>query len=91
MIPPTPELDRMRGVRDEAATISEFLDWLGSENLSICSLVKNRANPSDSYYAPISTSNEKLLAAFFEIDLDKIEKERRLLLEQIRQESTETK
>ncbi len=39
--------------------------------------------PNEGYY-PITTNIEKLLAEYFEIDLNKVEKERRALLEALR-------
>jgi len=39
----------------------------------------------DGEYIPMTTSNEKLIARHFNIDLTKVEQERRAILEAIRQ------
>jgi hypothetical protein len=41
-----------------------------------------------SHYEPVHERTEKLLAQFFEIDLNKVEEERRALIEYVRQKQT---
>lgn len=82
--PETPELDKMRSVREQAATLSEFMDFLDSENITLCDEGRHRDE-----YTPIYLSNEKLFAKFFEIDLNKVETERRAILDWLHNSQTE--
>jgi len=69
-LPETPELEKMRGVREESQKIGQFLDWLRGEGMQIV----------DGDDEPLYLSIEQLLAKYFEIDLEKVEEERRALL-----------
>ena len=77
----TPMLDKMSKVRDESRSIGEFLEWLGSRDprLYLCELDEDAKQ-----YYPSFPGIEKLLAEFFEIDLNEAEKERCQILETIR-------
>lgn len=72
-----PECEKMAAVKNEFQAIGSFLDWLEGEDLFICNLEKEE-------YRPIHTAIEKLLAEYFEIDLDKVEKERCRMLNELR-------
>lgn len=72
-----PECKKMAAVKNESQAIGSFLDWLEGEDLFICNLEKEE-------YRPIHTTIEKLLAEYFEIDLDKVEEERRQILDELR-------
>ena len=75
-----PECDKLHAVKDKSLLLTEFVDWLESQQMRICKMV-------DSDYAPyeaITESYEKLFAKFFDIDLDKLEKERVRMLEALR-------
>lgn len=77
-----PEHDRLKLISDKSQTIGAFLEWLNSESgLEICTLIEGQI---DDRFAPAGISIEKLLAQYFEIDLDKIEKEKRAMLDSIR-------
>lgn len=82
--PKYPELDKMLAVRDKSRLLSEFLDWLASEGIALCELNTERRGGE---FERIQEGYEKLLARFFEIDLDKIEEERRALLDSLRQKA----
>lgn len=75
----TPTLEKMRGIRDESQAIGAFLEWLGNEqHLTLCKL-----NKYDEF-CPTVYGTEKLLALYFDIDLDESEREKRQLLEHMR-------
>lgn len=78
--PPTPELDKMKGVKERSQSIGAFLDWLQSEREIVLAEYEYRG---ETLY-PINLSIEKLLAEYFEIDLEKVEQERRAILAHIR-------
>lgn len=76
--PPTPELDRMGEVHDHSQAIGEFLGWLGNQGIALCRFDKE----SESYFMDY-VSIEKRLAEYFEIDLNKVEQERRTILKHL--------
>lgn len=77
---PTPEIDKMHVVKDRSQAIGEFIEWIRSEKgWEIASY-----NDGGERLWPVNTSIERLLAEFFGIDLDKVEKEKRALLNQLR-------
>lgn len=79
-----PECEKMHKVAKETAAIGEFLEWL-SENkkLTLCEYIEGYDDTYDRYI-PYHYQIEELLAEFFKIDLNKVEKERRQILEDIR-------
>jgi uncharacterized protein YggL (DUF469 family) len=80
---PTPECDRLLAVNEQAATLSEFLDWLGAQGLQICEV----GEPYARWY-PVRGGYERLLARFFKIDLGKVEEEKRAILKAIKEAQT---
>jgi hypothetical protein len=82
-IPPTPELEKMGRVREESQAIGEFLEWLSStKHVHLAQSVEGYNFPQHFAY-----QTEELLAEFFEIDLKKVEAERRAILASLRGES----
>lgn len=84
-MPPTPMLDRMKAVRERTQAIGEFLEWLQSRGYVLCSRTEGEC--PDIPYLPAAKSTEELLAEYFGIDLDAAERERRAVLEWVRQRS----
>lgn len=78
--PPTPELDKMKSVHNQSQCIGEFLDWLFHEKHRTIAEVPEGMDE----WQPVGGSIEKILAEYFEIDLAKIERERRAILETLR-------
>lgn len=93
--PECPECERLHAVVEKSNAIGEFLDWMqeqgiflaiphrhdigceGDDGFPICGL--NR----DEFQLHLEPK-EKMLARFFDIDLNKVERERRALLEALR-------
>ena len=75
-----PELERMKAVSADSQKIGVFIDWLRSQDIHLCRDVQY-GYQSD--YVPIRETPEKLLAAYFEIDLNKVEEERQRLFNQL--------
>lgn len=73
----TPECERMAAVREKSQAIGEFLEWLREEKG--WTIAEEYGN-SDRLL-PVRYSTEALLAEFFGIDLNKVERERRAILE----------
>lgn len=83
-MPDYPECEKLKKVSIEHSNIMEFLDWLDEEkSIRLCECDQSSTS-SFSAYAPITTSKEKLLAEYFNLDLKKIEEERRAMIEEIR-------
>lgn len=81
-----PECEKMAAVKDQSRIIGEFLEWLRSEKeWEICELTGQfDIDIIDDYLSPVGFSTEELLAKFFNIDLDKVEKEKRQMLDELR-------
>jgi hypothetical protein len=77
--PACPECEKMQKVKDRSQAIGEFLEWLQEEKaLQLCEW--------DGLYKmmPVDIPTEKLLAEFFDIDLNKVEQEKRAILDYMR-------
>jgi len=76
--PATPTLAKMVAVRKESQVVGEFLDWLfNTKGYHI-------ANYDDGELYPVGNSIEQWCAEFFDIDLVKVEQERRAMLDYYR-------
>ncbi len=72
------ECEKMAAVKGQSQVIGEFIEWLRLEkDLEICEW-----NGGD--YFRVSSSTEELLGEFFDIDLEKVEKEKRQMLDELR-------
>lgn len=85
--PATPELDKMKKARDEGHSedIAAFLEWLGENGMSVCSW---REGIGGGRWYEIDGGINRLLARYFQIDLDKVEQERMALLDYVRRQSS---
>ena len=82
---PTPECDKLAKVKDKSQIIGEFLDHIMNvEGLSICESVDDHY---ESGWVPLNKSIEQILAAYFGIDLDKVEQEKRAILKDLSKNS----
>jgi uncharacterized tellurite resistance protein B-like protein len=79
--PATPECERISQVAKESFQLSTFIDWLSENGFTICEW----SNETQGYERPVISTNA-LLARYFEIDLNKVEQERRALLDWIRKQ-----
>lgn len=78
--PPTPELDKMKDVQPQSQIIGQFLDWLFHEKHRTIAEIPDGMEK----WQPVGGSIESILAEYFEIDVSKVENERRAILESIR-------
>jgi hypothetical protein len=98
--PACPECARARAIKDKSQIVGEFLNWLQTEKkVHLCTIHEHTEDCKkwrggvyrivcdfhDSQYVPFSYGVEKLLADYFKIDLNKMEDEKRALLDYIRQ------
>lgn len=77
-----PEHERLKKVQDKSQAIGEFLEWAHDEKEYVLCW---KSYMTQSRFEPIQVSKELLLAEFYAIDLQKIEQEKRLMLEEMRQ------
>ena len=86
-----PELEKIAEHGDESQKIRNFLAWLeGKKEFSIGTCIETECEycGEDIYgFNPRTESIEKLLAEYFEIDLNKAEAERQLLLKQLQKQN----
>lgn len=81
--PETPELDKQsRAIRDGAHRIGKFLDWAEGQGLHLCEWQEGIGGGR--WYE--RSNFQKVIADFYDIDLDKIEAERLALLEWVREQ-----
>ena len=79
----TPELDRIAKVHDQSEIIGQFLEWLqDASHYAIGEWISER-NVQDSF-VPAHPDINRLLAEYYDIDLDKVDQERKQILDEIR-------
>ena len=77
-----PEHEKLQLVADKSQTIAEFLDFgLKSQGLYLCKSIENENN-FEEIFIPEKRSIEHILATYFEIDLVKLEEEKRAMLKE---------
>lgn len=76
-----PEHDKLKEIQPLSQAIGEFLEWCGEEGRDIFLATPH---PFGEGMVPVNTSIERLLAQHFGIDLDKIEAEKRQMLDHMR-------
>jgi len=81
-----PELDKIKKVSEKSQAIGNFLDWLESIDYPIAEY-KKFDEFEEEQLVTIYLPREQILARYFEIDLDKAEKERVALLEDYRKKN----
>jgi len=81
--PDAPECDRLAAVAGESQQIGDFLDWLEERGIHLAQWVT-----PDGYVEPrlvtVDRSFTQILADYFDIDLAKVERERRAILTHLR-------
>ena len=71
-------IDKWSKIHDDAVIIDQFLEFLNENNLSIC----NMDQKFEMFY-PSRFSKQDLIYKFFKIDQDKLEMQRRELLQMV--------
>ena len=80
--PECPECEKLNKVADQYRVIGEFLEWLQVERrVALC---KREQADQFGEYRRIRTPTSELLAEYFNVDLKKVDEERRALVEHIR-------
>jgi len=72
-----PECEKLKAISDKSNTIGRFLD-------SQTQYVLCQWDDKHERYRPVHESLEQILAKYFDIDMEKVETERRAMLEALR-------
>lgn len=75
----TPEHEKLSQVKDLSQEIGSFLDWIQSQGMCLA-----KFNEGEEHYWPVNKRIEQILAEYFEIDLNKLEKEKIEMIEEMR-------
>ena len=78
-----PEHEKLQAIKDQSQVCGAFLEWL-LRRYSFCTL-----NPVDAYFYPTHIDVNSELAAYFDIDRNKIEDEKRAMLAELRRMNAE--
>lgn len=79
-----PEHEKMSAVIEDSQRLGAFIDWMQGRGYMIAEWVDGEYRNSDQQLAPVHKSINEWLALFYEIDLTKIEEEKRAMLDEIR-------
>ena len=82
-----PECDKLSKIKDQSFAIGQFLEWIESRGWYICSY--REAKPDIGYFPVMNFNIESVLAEYFGIDLEAVEREKRQMLEKFRNEYLE--
>ncbi|HEY0149877.1 MAG TPA: hypothetical protein VGB70_12850 [Allosphingosinicella sp.] len=79
--PATPEHNRIKALYGANQIVGSFVEWLEEQGYEICERLENGYSTR---YVSAALTTEELLAKHFEIDLQKLEAEKRLILDHFR-------
>lgn len=82
--PACPECEKLSKVSEQSNKIGDFLDWLRQHSIVLCTYDDDSEQYFDAGMMTDSGIN-RLLAQYFGVDLNKVEEERRALLEWLRE------
>lgn len=76
-----PEHEKLKALGGKSQVVGDFLVWLEEQGFVICEPTGNQV---DNLWVPLGASLEWLLAEHFEIDPEKLETEKRQMLDELR-------
>lgn len=79
-----PEHEKLSKVSDKSRVIGEFVDWLSDEKGIQLGHNQWFDDCVERQFVPVGGRIQALLAEFFEIDEDRLEQEKRAMLEHMR-------
>ena len=74
-----PEHDRLSAVADKSQCVGEFLEWLQEQGITLCAW-----SDEERMYFGAAESTASMLSRFFEVDLHRLESEKRAMLDEQR-------
>lgn len=78
--PRYPECDKLDNNWKAYRAIYKFLEWLSEQKMTICELL-GKEFPE---FQPVTKNAQDLVYEYFRIDANKLERERRVMLEKVR-------
>lgn len=81
---PTPECDKLAAAANQRDILIEFLGWLETQKIQ---LGRYGVSVIEYCMTPIADSHDALILAFLGIDYQKLETERRALLDNLQKEN----
>jgi len=80
--PKCPECEKLNAAAPYSQKIGEFIEWLHTKGICLAEWVEDSEYPDEDEgdLRSIRTNKQDLLAEFFEIDMNKVEKEREQML-----------
>lgn len=75
------ELSKVEAVQQESEVIGRFLDWALEQGVILCKRIDPSYENDFQYRVPIGMSIKQLLGQYFQIDLEKVDQEQKVLLE----------
>lgn len=86
--PATPECEKLAKVSEESNKIGAFLDWLKDKGIHLATWEYDE-DLDDERLFPHREPIQNILAEYYGIDLDKVETERRALLDWIQEQNND--
>jgi len=74
------EHEKLKSVKNESEIIGQFLEWQKTKDRDLCTF----DSKFDEFTPVFHGSIEKILGEYFEIDLNKLEKEKQQMIEGLR-------
>lgn len=74
-----PEHEKLKALGGDNQTVGNFIEWLSEQGYEIC-----RWNVAGTFCIPANISRDDLRAAHFEIDRNRLEDEKRQMLDAMR-------
>lgn len=82
-----PEHEKLHKIKDQSQTIGQFLEWTGEKGWHLAEYVEEYEELDWDMLMPIRRSITDLLAEYFGIDQNRLEAEKRQMLDEIRAEN----
>jgi hypothetical protein len=85
-MPATPECDKIGAIQERSQPMGEFIDWLLHGDYHICTMEEGLDGAV--VFRPVYKNVTQWLAEMFDIDLDKVDEEKRAVLQYVRMQNT---
>jgi hypothetical protein len=79
-----PQHEKLAKIKEKSQTIGEFLEWLQiRKKIVLCKSTGDFHTTEYELYTPANINTQTILSEFFEIDLNKLEKEKIQMLKDL--------
>ena len=83
--PAMPEAEKLVKVSEKMQEVGEFMEWLGQRGIFLYEWQAKLGSTPEGF-KPIEQPIERLIAEFYDIDMNKVEDERRALIDWMREQ-----